>query len=207
ICAGAEAVVVAADYRLAPEHPYPAAVDDAYAVTRWAHEHAAELGADPARLVVAGDSAGGNLATVTCLRARAEGGPPIAAQVLVYPATDGTAHWPSYDENGEGHFLTTAHMEWFWDCYQPDRGRRGEPYSSPLRADVRGLPPALVITAGHDPLRDEGEAYAAHLRDAGVETRSLRYDGLFHGFFGTGAFLPAAQEAMDQVCETIRALK
>ncbi|NUP66647.1 MAG: alpha/beta hydrolase [Nonomuraea sp.] len=207
ICAGAGAVVVAADYRLAPEHPYPAAAEDAYTVTRWAHEHAAGLGADPGALVVAGDSAGGTLATVTCLRAREEGGPPIAAQVLVYPAADGTSHWPSYDENGEGYFLTTAHMRWFWDCYQPDHERRGEPYSSPLKADVRGLPPALVITAGHDPLRDEGEAYAAHLRDSGVETRSVRYDDLFHGFFGTGAILPAAQEAMDQVCATIRALK
>ncbi|GGT29709.1 alpha/beta hydrolase [Nonomuraea spiralis] len=207
ICAGAGAVVVAADYRLAPEHPYPAAVEDALAVTRWAAEHADALGADPGALVVAGDSAGGNLATVTCLRAREEGGPPIVLQVLVYPATDATRHWPSYDQNGEGYFLTTAHMRWFWDCYQPDEGRRGEPYGSPLGADVRGLPPALVITAGHDPLRDEGEAYARHLRHSGVETESIRYEGLFHGFFGTGPILPAAGDAMDRVCAAIRALK
>ncbi|MEU1721099.1 alpha/beta hydrolase [Nonomuraea sp. NPDC005692] len=207
ICAGSGAVVVAADYRLAPEHPYPAAVEDAFAVTRWAHEHAAGLGADPGALVVAGDSAGGNLATVTCLRAREEGGPPIVLQVLVYPATDAVRHWPSYDRNGEGYFLTTAHMRWFWDCYQPDHERRGEPYSSPLGADVSGLPPALVITAGHDPLRDEGEAYARHLRHSGVEAECVRYEGLFHGFFGTGPILPAARDAMDRVCAAIRALK
>ncbi|MEU5865841.1 alpha/beta hydrolase [Nonomuraea sp. NPDC047529] len=207
ICAGSGAVVVAADYRLAPEHPYPAAVEDAFAVTRWAHEQAAGLGADPGALVVAGDSAGGNLATVTCLRAREEGGPPIVLQVLVYPATDATRHWRSYDQNGEGYFLTTAHMRWFWDCYQPDRERRGEPYSSPLGADVSGLPPALVITAGHDPLRDEGEAYARHLRHCGVETETVRYEGLFHGFFGTGSVLPAAADATDRVCAAIRALK
>jgi acetyl esterase len=204
ICADAGVVVVSVDYRLAPEHPYPAAVEDAYAATRWVYEHAGELGADPARLVVAGDSAGGNLATVTCLKARDEGGPPIALQVLVYPATDAAQDTPSYVENGEGYFLTTAHMRWYWDCYQPDRARRAEPYSSPMNADVTGLPPALVITAEHDPLRDEGEAYAARLRAAGVEVESVRYDGMFHGFFGLGALLPAAKEAGEKVCATIQ---
>ncbi|WP_219471449.1 alpha/beta hydrolase [Nonomuraea rhizosphaerae] len=204
LCAGAGAVVVSVDYRLAPEHPYPAAVEDAHAATAWVHEHARELGADPAKLVVAGDSAGGNLATVTCLKARDEGGPPILFQVLVYPCTDAAQNRPSYEENGEGYFLTKANMRWFWDCYQPDPARRAEPYSSPINADVSGLPPALVLTAEHDPLRDEGEAYAARLKDAGVETELVRYDGMFHAFFGLGALLPAAQEAADKVCTTIK---
>ncbi|MFG1701977.1 alpha/beta hydrolase [Nonomuraea sp. M3C6] len=204
LCAGSGAVVVAVGYRLAPEHPYPAAVEDAYAATRWVHRHAAELGADPGLLVVAGDSAGGNLATVTCLKARDEGGPLIRLQVLVYPATDAAQDSPSYAENGEGYFLTAAHMRWFWDCYQPTRDRRAEPYSSPGRADLRGLPPALVITAEHDPLRDEGEAYARSLEEAGVAVRSIRYDGMFHGFFGMGTVLPAAKEAAEQVCVAIR---
>jgi acetyl esterase len=204
ICAGAGAIVVSVDYRLAPEHPYPAAVDDAYAATRWVHEHAAELGGDPGKLVVAGDSAGGNLATVTCLKARDEGGPPIRLQVLVYPATDAAQDRPSHAENGEGYFLTSAHMRWYWDCYQPDHARRAEPYSSPINADLAGLPPALVITAEHDPLRDEGEAYADLLGKAGVETESVRYAGMFHAFFGLGGLLPAAKEAEERVCAVIR---
>ncbi|MEU7854923.1 alpha/beta hydrolase [Nonomuraea sp. NPDC049141] len=203
ICADADVIVVSVDYRLAPEHPYPAAVEDAYAATRWVSEHARELGADPGRLVVAGDSAGGNLATVTCLKAKDEGGPPIALQVLIYPVTDAAQTAPSYAENADGYFLTTAHMRWYWDCYQPDQVRRAEPYSSPINADVSGLPPALVITAEHDPLRDEGEAYAERLRAAGVDTRSVRYDGMFHGFFGLGSLLPAAKEAGATVCATI----
>ncbi|WP_433509809.1 alpha/beta hydrolase [Nonomuraea sp. CA-143628] len=204
ICTDADVIVVSVDYRLAPEHPYPAAVEDAYAATRWVYEHARELGADPGRLVVAGDSAGGNLATVTCLKARDEGGPPIALQVLVYPVTDAAQDAPSYAENAEGYFLTTAHMRWYWDCYQPDHARRAEPYSSPINADVSGLPPALVITAEHDPLRDEGEAYAERLRAAGVDTQSVRYAGMFHGAFGLGAMLPVAKEAEERVCATIK---
>jgi len=203
ICADADVIVVSVDYRLAPEHPYPAAVEDAYSATRWVHEHARELGADPGRLVVAGDSAGGNLAAVTCLKARDEGGPPIALQVLIYPVTDAAQDAPSHAENADGYFLTAAHMRWYWDCYQPDHARRAEPYSSPINADVRGLPPALVITAEHDPLRDEGEAYAERLRAAGVDTRSVRYAGMFHGFFGLGSILPAAKEAGAKVCATI----
>ncbi|NRQ34352.1 alpha/beta hydrolase [Nonomuraea sp. NN258] len=208
ICAGAEAVVVSVDYRLAPEHPYPAAVEDACAATRWAHEHAAELGGDPGRLVVAGDSAGGNLATVVCLKARDErAGPPISLQVLIYPVTDADQDTPSYRENGTGYFLTAAHMRWFWDCYQPDPARRAEPYSSPVHADLSGLPPALVLTAEHDPLRDEGEAYARLLGFAGVPAHGVRYDGMFHGFYGfygMGAVLPAAKEASELVNSVIR---
>ncbi|MFI6319053.1 alpha/beta hydrolase [Nonomuraea sp. NPDC050556] len=204
LCRGAEAIVISVDYRLAPEHPYPAGPDDAYAATIWAHEHAAELGGDPSRLAVAGDSAGGNLAAVTALRARDLGGPPIGFQLLIYPATDAAMDTPSHKENAEGYFLTAAHMRWYWDQYQPSPERRAEPYSSPLHADLRGLPPALVLTAEYDPLRDEGEAYAVRLAEAGVPVRSVRYDGMFHGFWGMGAFLPAAQEAMDRATEGLR---
>lgn len=204
LCAGAEVIVVSVDYRLAPEHPYPAAPDDAYAATQWVYEHAAELGGDPGRLAVAGDSAGGNLATVTCLRARDLGGPPIGFQLLIYPVTDAAMDSPSHKENAEGFFLTAAHMRWYWDSYHPTADRRAEPYSSPLNADLRGLPPALVMTAEHDPLRDEGETYAVRLREAGVEVETVRYDGMFHGFFGLTAFLPAAQEAMDRSVTAIQ---
>ncbi|MFI6295098.1 alpha/beta hydrolase [Nonomuraea sp. NPDC050790] len=205
LCAGANAVVVSVDYRLAPEHPYPAAAEDAYAATMWAYEHAAELGGDAGRLAVAGDSAGGNLAAVTCLKARDAGGsPPISFQLLVYPVTDAAMDTPSHQENGEGYFLTNAHMRWYWDNYQPDPARRGEPYCSPIRADTHGLPPALVITAEHDPLRDEGEAYAGKLRAAGGAARTLRFEGMFHGFFGLDAFLPAAKSASEQACAALR---
>ncbi|MEV4891687.1 alpha/beta hydrolase [Nonomuraea sp. NPDC055795] len=205
LCAGARAIVVSVDYRLAPEHPYPAAVEDAYAATAWVHEHAAELGGDAARIAVAGDSAGGNLAAVTCLKARDSGqGPPIRFQLLVYPVTDSAMDTPSHDENGEGYFLTNAHMRWYWDNYQPDLARRAEPYCSPIRADAHGLPPAMVITAEHDPLRDEGEAYADKLRAAGGEARTLRFEGMFHGFFGMDAFLPAAKSASEHACAALR---
>ncbi|MFI9551778.1 alpha/beta hydrolase [Nonomuraea endophytica] len=205
LCAGARAIVVSVDYRLAPEHPYPAAVEDAYAATVWAYEHAAELGGDAARIAVAGDSAGGNLAAVTCLKARDTGqGPPIRFQLLVYPVTDAAMDAPSHDENGEGYFLTNAHMRWYWDNYQPDLARRAEPYCSPIRADAHGLPPAMVITAEHDPLRDEGEAYADKLRAAGVEARTLRFEGMFHGFFGLDDFLQAAKSASEHACSALR---
>ncbi|NUR85122.1 MAG: alpha/beta hydrolase [Nonomuraea sp.] len=205
LCRDAGAVVVSVDYRLAPEHPYPAAVDDAYAATRWVHEHAAELGGDPERLAVAGDSAGGNLAAVTSLRARDEGWPGIRFQLLVYPCTDAAQDSASITENGQGYFLTADHMRWFWDCYQPDPARRGEPYSSPINADLRGLPPALVVTAEFDPLRDEGEQYGRLMEEAGNQVESVRFDGMFHGFFTlAGDVLPATREATDLACAALR---
>jgi acetyl esterase len=183
LCRESGAVLVSVDYRLAPEAPYPAAADDCYAALAWAVSHAAELGADPTRVAVAGDSAGGNLAAATALRARDLGGPALRHQCLIYPVTDCRFDTPSYIENAEGYFLTAETMRWFWSHYLQDMGRAAEPYASPLRApSLAGLPPALVITAEYDPLRDEGEHYAQALSAAGVPTTFRRYDGMIHGF-------------------------
>lgn len=199
------AVVVSVDYRLAPEHPYPAAVEDAVAATGWAYEHAGELGGDPGRLAVGGDSAGGNLAAVVARRARDEAGPPIAFQLLVYPVTDCTASQPSYVENGEGFMLEAASMRWFFDHYLPDPARRREPDASPLLApDLTGLPPAHVVTAEHDPLRDEGEAYAGRLAEAGVPVRLHRYEGMIHGFFAMGKVLAPGGTAVEEAAAALR---
>ena len=199
------AVVVAVDYRLAPEHPFPAAVDDCFAATRWVSENAVSLGADPSRLAVAGDSAGGNLSAVVAVRARDAGAPAIAFQLLVYPATDLTRSFPSHAENGEGYLLTTELMEWFMGHYLgPDTDRR-QPDASPLFVDdLSGLPPALVITAEFDPLRDEGEAYADKLRQAGVDARASRYDGMIHAFFGMDAVFDASRKAVDEAVAALQ---
>ena len=199
------AVVVSVDYRLAPEHPYPAAVEDCLAATRWARDHAGEFGGDGHRVAVGGDSAGGNLAAVVCLRARDEGDPPLAFQLLVYPATDMTCSFPSHEENGDGYLLTAPAIRWFLGHYIPE-DRRKEPDASPFHAEsLHGLPPALVITAEYDPLRDEGEAYAARLREAGVPATSSRYDGMIHAFFGMDAALPQAGDALDEAATALRA--
>ncbi len=206
LCAGAGCVVASVDYRLAPEHRFPAAPDDCLAATRWAAEHAAELGADPARVAVAGDSAGGNLAAVVALRARDEGGPRLAAQLLLYPTTDAAAAgMPSLAENAEGYGLTRRDMAWFKDRYFNDPSDAGNPHASPLRAaDLRGLPPALVQTAEYDPLRDEGEAYAARLREAGVPTTVSRRTGMIHGFLFFPGLVRAADAALDEACAWLR---
>jgi acetyl esterase len=198
------AVVVSVDYRLAPEHPYPAAVEDCVAATAWAHEHASELGADASRLAVAGDSAGGNLAAVVSLKARDAGGPPISFQLLIYPATDLTRSSASHVENGEGYLLTTDSMDWFLGHYVPEADRKS-PDASPLFADtLAGLPPALVITAEFDPLRDEGEAYAERLRESGVEAKASRYDGMIHAFYGMDLLLPQATRALEESAAALR---
>ena len=199
-------VVVSVDYRLAPEDRYPAAAEDCYAVTRWVAENGAdELGIDPSRIAVGGDSAGGNLGAAVALMARDRGGPDIAFQLLVYPVTDADFSRPSYIENAEGYFLTTSAMEWFWGHYVPDAAQRAEAYCAPLRAeDLTGLPPALVITAEFDPLRDEGEAYGARLQEAGVDTVLTRYDGMIHGFFAMGALTQRAQDAVDQATAALK---
>lgn len=177
-------IMVSVDYRLAPEHKFPAAVDDCYAATKWVAENANAIGGDPTRIAVGGDSAGGNLAAVVALMARDRGTPPLVYQLLVYPCTNFAAFdTPSHRENAEGYFLTKDDMVWFMDLYLRSEADAHNPYASPLRAqDLRGLPPALVITAEFDPLRDEGEAYAARLREAGVPVICTRYNGMIHGF-------------------------
>ena len=202
------AVVLSVDYRLAPEHPFPAAYEDCLAAARWAGEHVAELGGDADRLAVAGDSAGGNLAAAVALAAR-EAGPRIAAQLLLYPAVDfveESGH-ASRVENGEGLFLTAEDMRWFGNAYVPDVALRTDPRASVLAApDLSGLPPAIVATAEYDPLRDEGEAYAAALEKAGVQVELRRYDGLIHGFFGLGVVSPGSATAARELCAALKAL-
>jgi acetyl esterase len=202
----ASSVVVSVDYRLAPEHPYPAAPEDCYAATQWVAKNGAELGIDVTRLAIGGDSAGGNLTAVTALRARDRGGPALRFQLLVYPVTDCAFDTASYRENAEGYFLTTGMMRWFWQKYLADPVQGGEAYASPLRAaNLANLPPGLCITAGYDPLRDEGEAYAARLREAGVGVRPSRDPGVFHGFLSMTGQLDKAREAMAEASAALRA--
>ena len=200
------AVVVSVDYRLAPEARFPAAAEDCYAVTRWIAEHGAEIGADGARLAVAGDSAGGNLAAVVALLARDRKGPALRHQSLIYPVTDADFDRASYLENAEGYLLTRKGMQWFWDHYVPDAARRSDAYAAPQRAaSLAALAPATVITAEYDPLRDEGEAYAARLREAGVATTLTRYDGQIHGFVGLFPLFDAGKRAVDEIATALRA--
>jgi acetyl esterase len=208
LCAGAECVVASVDYRLAPEHKFPAGIDDCLCATLWAAAHAAELGADPGRIAVGGDSAGGNMAAVIALRVRDEGGPPLCGQLLLYPVTDyHTPGTPSYEENAEGYGLTRDTMKWFWGHYLNNPSEGAHPHASPLRAtDFTGLPPTLVITAEYDPLRDEGELYAARSRTAGVPTRLSRYDGVNHGFMFWVGVVDKAGAAMNEASEWLRSV-
>ena len=193
LCHRTESVVVSVGYRLAPEDPFPAAAEDAVASTRWIQSHLEEFGGDP-RLAVAGDSAGGNLAAVATQQV-----PALTAQLLIYPATDGAqGEHGSRTENGEGYLLDRATLAWFMDHYRP---RDEDVRFSPLRGSLAGLPPAVVATAEFDPLRDEGEAYAAALREAGVEVVLRRYDGMIHGFMDLGPAAPAAQTATDDAID------
>ena len=206
LCAGAGCVVVSVDYRLAPEHKYPAGLDDCVFATRWIADHAGELEGDAGRLAIGGDSAGGNLAAAAALRLRDQGGPPLVGQLLIYPVTDyhtpGTA---SYRENAEGYGLTRDTMVWFWDHYLTDAAQAADPYVSPLRAsNLANLPPALVQTAEYDPLRDEGEAYAAKLREAGTTATLSRWDGINHGFLFWVGRVDKAGEAMGECCAWLR---
>ncbi len=199
------AVVVAVDYRLAPEHKFPAAVEDSYAATLWVAANAGGLGIDPRRIAVGGDSAGGNLAAVVSLKSRDEGGPALALQVLVYPVTNlASFDTGSYQAFAEGYNLTRAEMEWFRASYlsRPEDGKH--PHASPLlAANLDGLPPALVITAECDPLRDEGEAYARRLEQAGVPVNCTRYPGMIHPFFSMPGALTQARKAIQQVAAAI----
>ena len=206
LAAGIGCVVVSVDYRLAPEHKFPKGLDDCLKATRWAAAHAAELGADPARIILAGDSAGGNMAAVTALRVRDEGGPMLCGQMLLYPVTDyhipGT---PSYAENAEGYGLTRDTMEWFWEHYLNDPVEAENSYASPLRApDLIGLPPAYVMSAEYDPLRDEAELYGKRLRSAGVPTEITRRLGMNHGFLFWVGVVAGADAAMVEACAWAR---
>ncbi|MFD4564902.1 alpha/beta hydrolase [Streptomyces sp. NPDC058251] len=255
LCRDAGAVVVSVDYRLAPEARFPAAVDDAYAAVCWAAEHVGELGGDPGALVVAGDSAGGNLAAVAALIARDRGGPALALQVLVYPATDvrprqrggaphqdasgagasgggasgggasgtsasgggpsgtsasgsgpsgtGASGTGTSGRQGTGYFLTAAHGRWFAEQYFGTDGDRAHPYASPLLADLQGLPPAHIVTAGFDLLCEEGRAYAVKLSKSGISVTEGHYPAMFHGFFGFPELLADARAAQRRVAEVI----
>jgi acetyl esterase len=208
LAAASGVTVVAVDYRLAPEHPFPAAVDDCLAAVRWVAERSttAELGVDPGRMAVGGDSAGGNLAAVAAQQLR-DTGPALRFQLLVYPATEMHLSHPSIDENADGYFLTKADMAWFRGHYCP-REDWNDPRMSPLLAHddtVRDVAPALVITAEFDPLRDEGEAYAAKLQAAGVDAKVSRYDSVIHGFFSMSDMVPEGKAAIDEAAEALRA--
>jgi acetyl esterase len=205
LAARVPAIVVAVDYRLAPEHPFPAAAEDAYAATCWIAEHASEIGGDLGRIAVGGDSAGGNLSAVVAFLARERGGPRLVHQLLIYPVTDYSFETPSHIANAEGYFLTRSLMEWFIGHYFAGSSERGDPRFAILRAgDLRGLPPATVVTAEFDPLRDEGEAYAAKLRAAGVAVTLRRFDGMIHGFFAMPALFRQAEEAIDGAADALR---
>jgi len=193
--------VVSVDYRLAPENPFPAAVDDAYAALQWVSENAESLGGDPSRIAVAGDSAGGNLSAVVSLRARDRNGPKVSCQALIYPATDPSSlDTQSQNDFATGFLLTKEGLEWFRSQYLPRPEDRVDPYASPLLApDHSNLPPAVVITAQFDPLRDEGEAYAEKLRQAGVPVEVVRYESMIHGFVSFLGIVDQAAEALDLI--------
>jgi acetyl esterase len=206
LAAHVPATVLSVDYRLAPEHRFPAAVEDAFAAYRWAAVDNTRLGVDPARIAVAGDSAGGNLAAAASLLAREEGGPSPAMQVLIYPVTDAVGGQRSRDEFAKGFLLTRADMDWFEQHYLPPPIDRADPRVSLLRAaDLAGLPPAYIATAGFDPLRDEGEAYAKRMEEAGVSVALRRHGGLIHGFANMTAISSTARAAMLELAGAVRA--
>lgn len=203
----ARCVTVSVDYRLAPEHRFPAGPEDCYAAARWAAENAGAIGADPARIAVAGTSAGASLATAVALMARDRGGPRLSYQVLWYPATDAGMDTPSHRSYATDSYyvLSRADMEWFWSHYLSSERDKANPYCAPAAAkDLGGLPPALVITAEYDPLRDEAEEYAARLKRAGVATRCTRYEGVTHGFVGMAQILGKGRQAIEEAAAALR---
>jgi acetyl esterase len=198
-------VVASVDYRLAPEFPAPAPFEDAYAALVWLAEHAAELGADPARIGIGGDSAGGGLAANVALKARDENGPQIAHQLLVYPAVGTDAVTASVQAYGEGHFLTSERMKFYWNCYIPQREISEQPYVLASRAQtLRGLPPATIVMAQCDPLYDQGVAYAERLQADGVPTELRVFEGMIHAFFSFGAIFDQGREAVTFAGRAVR---
>jgi acetyl esterase len=200
----ANCIVVSVAYRQAPEHKFPAAAEDAYAATQWVMANAAQIGGNPSRVAIGGESAGGNLAAVTCLMARDRGGKLPVHQMLIYPVTNYAFDTPSYQENANAKPLNKAMMQWFWGHYLNDESEGSNPYASPLRGDLRGLPPATVITADIDPLRSEGQAYAQQLQEAGVRVRATNYTNVTHEFFGTGAVVSKAKQAVSEAATGLR---
>lgn len=206
IAVGVEAVVVSVAYRLAPEHPFPAAVNDCWAATLWVHEHAAELGGDPDRLAVMGDSAGGNLAAVTALKARDAGSPILRAQILVYPGTEMYDIWPSELRNAEAPVLTSRNMHAFARIYLGDDYGTEDFRASPIRAHShRGVAAALIQTAEFDPLLDNGARYADKLRADGVDVSYTEYAGAIHGYLSLPGAVPVATKALEQIVKTLKA--
>jgi acetyl esterase len=202
---GARCAVFSVEYRKGPEAPFPAALDDCFNATNFVSKNSKSLSVDPARIAVGGDSAGGNLAAVVAILARDAGSPPVAFQLLIYPATDQRGGQASHARNGEGYLLTRAIMDVFRDNYLPDPKLWTDWRASPLLApSLRGLPPALVLTAGYDPLVDEGREYAERLRAEGVETRYVEYPDMIHGFIVMGGVLDRANEAVKQCCAALR---
>jgi acetyl esterase len=198
-------MVVSLDYRLAPEHRFPAAADDAWAGLEWLHENAAAIGADPERLAVGGDSSGGNLAAVVARRARDRGGPRVAAELLIYPVTDFDLDTPSYLDMGTGYGLTRETMRWYWEHYLADPRDGDSPDASPLRAsDLSGLAPALVITCELDPLESEGSAYAAALAAAGVPVEHIQEAGMIHGYLRMAGVISRARKSWDDCARFLR---
>jgi acetyl esterase len=199
--------VLSVDYRLAPETQFPGAVQDAYAATRWASDHAGLLNIDPLKIAVGGDSAGGNLAAVVAQMAQDSGAFKIALQALIYPMTDQSREYPSYQRNAKGYMLTTAALHWFMDNYVPDLSDRKDPLASPmLRKGLQGLPPALVISAEFDPLVDENQAYAKTLKEAGVETDYVCFPGMIHPFFTLGGVVEDSAKAEALVASALKKL-
>jgi acetyl esterase len=202
-----QAVVISVDYRLAPEHRWPAAAEDLYAAAQWAAEHAHEVGGDATRIAVGGDSAGGNLAAVAALMARDRGTPILAAQLLLYPMTAADADFDSdsYRRFGSGFYNPLPALRWYWDQYVPSAADRRHKYASPLNAELEGLPPAVVVIAGHDPLRDDGMAFADALAQAGVPVSCRHFEGGIHGFM-TMPVLGIARQARQQACMDLASL-
>jgi acetyl esterase len=203
---GAECIVVSVDYRLAPEHKFPAGPEDCYAATQWVATHATQLNGDPSRVAIGGDSAGGNLAAVVAQMARDREGPRLVFQLLIYPMTNFTADTPSLKENAEGYLMTAEDIKWFLKQYLNNEEEKKNPLASPmLVTDLSGLPPALIITAEYDPLRDDGELYGERLKEAAVPVTVSRYSGMIHAFVSMAMFLDQGKQAITEICAALQA--
>jgi acetyl esterase len=200
LCIGIGAVVVSVDYRLAPEAPFPAAPEDCYAATCWAAKNASNIGADASRICVAGDSAGGNLATVVAMMSRDRGGPEIVHQILIYPVTNCAFNTQSYIDNASGYYLTREMMQWFWQHYLASEDQKDHPLASPLQGNVTNLPSATVITAEYDPLRDEGKAYSELMESKGIDVTYKAFEGMIHGFVSMSSGISKANLAIEHIC-------